>query len=154
MKMIVIPAVKVVKANNRFTIELPAGIRPTVQKYFEWIFIKKGGFTGMKLIPPRTRRSTGKGSQNHHLNGHCQFIAMELGQPFEDVKKYVKQMAIDQGYPIAEDLDGVPMVDLWGQSVPISEADASVEECGFAIEASHRFAVEYGLVLPEDPEHQ
>ena len=44
------------------------------------------------IEPEKRRRSTGYKSQNHHLNGHIQQIAMSTGQPFEDIKKYVKQM--------------------------------------------------------------
>lgn len=101
------------------------------------------------LVEPEKRiRSTGPGSQGHHLNGHIQQIAMFTGQPFEDIKKYVKQRAIDMGYPMLKRL-GQPVVDLWGQPVGISEADSTTAECALLIEQTHILASELGIILRE-----
>lgn len=101
------------------------------------------------LIEPEKRgRSTGDFSQNHHLNGHIQQISVYTGQPFEDIKKYVKQMAISQGYPILTKA-GNPVIDMWGQAVGISEADASTSECAILINCVHQLASELGIILEE-----
>lgn len=101
------------------------------------------------LIEPEKRgRSTGDFSQNHHLNGHIQQISKSTGQPFEDIKKYVKQMGISQGYPI-KTIAGNPVVDMWGQAVGISEAEASTNDCAILINCVHQLAAELGIVLEE-----
>jgi hypothetical protein len=93
---------------------------------------------------PRRPRSTGPYSQNHHLNGHCQAIAMETGQDYETVKREVKRMAVSMGYPPPEE---------WrGETVYKSEADCTVEECGLLIDAAHLLAAELGILLREDEE--
>ena len=101
------------------------------------------------LVEPEAKiRSTGDYSQNHHLNGHIQQIAKSTGQPFEDVKKYIKQMGITQGYPIKE-IAGNPVTDLWGQVVGISEKDATTAQCAILIECSHQLAADLEIILEE-----
>lgn len=97
----------------------------------------------------KKRRSVGYKSQNHHLNGHIQQIAMCTGQPFDDIKKYVKQMAIDMGYPMLMRF-GQPVRDLWGNVQGISEADSTTDQCALLIEATHRLAAELGIILQEE----
>lgn len=101
------------------------------------------------IEPEKRRRSTGYKSQNHHLNGHIQQIAMSTGQPFEDIKKYVKQMAIDMGYPMLMRF-GQPVRDLWGNVMGISEADSTTDQCALLIESAHRLASELGIILQEE----
>lgn len=97
----------------------------------------------------KKRRSTGYKSQNHHLNGHIQQIAMCTGQPFDDIKKYVKQMAIDMGYPMLMQF-GRPVMDLWGNPQGISEADSTTDQCALLIEAAHRLASDLDIILQEE----
>ncbi len=101
------------------------------------------------IEPEKKLRSTGDGSQSHHLNGHIQQIARETGQPFEDIKKYVKQQAISMGYPIKEQF-GNPVLDMWGNLTGISEADCSVSDCALLIDQAHLLAAELGIVLKEE----
>lgn len=89
-------------------------------------------------------------SQNAHLNGHVQQISDVTGQDFNDVKKYVKQQAVKKGYPVKQDDSGFPMVDLWGDSLPISEADCTPEQCSLLIDEVHILASELGVVLKEN----
>lgn len=100
------------------------------------------------IEPEPKKRSTGDFSQNHHLNGHIQQISTYTGQPFEDVKKYIKQMAISMGYPIKE-VAGNPVTDLWGQVTGISEKDATAAQCALLIECAHAMATDLGIVLEE-----
>lgn len=108
------------------------------------------GYVKVVVSTPARSRTTGEGSQNHHLNGHIQFICQETGNDFDDVKKYVKQMAVSMGYPMLMK-DGVPVLDMWGSPLGISEADSTVEECAILIEAVHRLASELGIAqMPEE----
>lgn len=102
------------------------------------------------LIEPQKKlRSTGAFSQSHHLNGHIQQIAMYTGQPFEDVKKYIKQQAISMGYPFQESF-GNPKRDMWGNLVGISEAESTTEQCALLIEQAHMLAAELDITLQEN----
>ena len=101
--------------------------------------------------PERIGRTTGDYSQSHHLNGHIQQIAKATGQPFEDVKRFIKQRAITFGYPI-KTIAGNPVTDLWGQVVGISETDASTSECALLIECTHQLASELDITLEEGHE--
>ncbi len=106
------------------------------------------GYVKVMITLPYKSRTTGEGSQNHHLNGHIQTIAQETGNDFDDVKKYVKQQAISAGYPMLMK-DGQIVLDMWGSPVGISESDCSSEECALLIDAAHRLAAELGIMLPE-----
>ena len=101
------------------------------------------------IEPEKKKRSTGYKSQNHHLNGHIQQIAMCTGQPFDDIKKYIKQQAISRGYPMLMRF-GQPVLDLWGNVQGISESDSTSEQCGLLIEEAHQLASELRIILQED----
>ena len=95
----------------------------------------------VSIQPPKRPRSTGKGSANHHLNGHIMQICAETGNDFEAVKYCVKMLAVEEmGYPYKE-IDG----HIW----PQSEADASSGECAILIDAAHVWAATHGIVLRE-----
>lgn len=106
-------------------------------------------FYYLKIDIPRRPRTTGPKSQNTHLNGHAQQIAVETGQPFEDVKKKAKQIGIGMGYPILQDENG-PVLDFWGEAQGISESDCSTEEAAILIEALHLLAAELEIDLIEE----
>lgn len=104
----------------------------------------------IKINTPRKPRTTGEKSQNHAINGFCQQIAQETGQPFEDVKKYAKQFAITMGYPILENTDGEAILDFWGKTQGISESDCTTEEAATLIEAIHQLASHLDIELREE----
>ena len=114
---------------------------------------RDNGFVTIRLSNVHRTRSTGERSQNHHINGHCQQIATETGNPFDVVKLEVKHRAIDMGYPMLH-VNGEVKLDLWGRPMGISEADSSVEECAILIEAAHMLAAELGIVLEESEEER
>lgn len=100
--------------------------------------------------PPFRPRTTGYKSQNHALNGYIQQICMETGQDFASTKNYVKQMAIEMGYPrlTRRTPRGIEDVtDWWGNPVGISEADASIQDCSLLIDCAVRLASELGIIL-------
>ena len=93
------------------------------------------------MQPPKKPRSTGPGSQSHHLNGHIQQIANQTGLSFELVKYCIKMLAVEEmDYPHA-------VVD--GHVWPQSEADCSSGECALLIEAAHVWAARHGIKLEE-----
>jgi hypothetical protein len=98
------------------------------------------GYVKVTLSRPGRPRTTGEGSQNHRINGHCQLIAMELGYEFDEIKMAMKLRAISRGYPFATVL---------GQIIPKSEADLTTEEAAFLIDTIDQFAAEFGIRLPE-----
>ena len=91
------------------------------------------------LSKPRT---TGWRSQNHHINGHCQQIAMETGNSFSAVKERMKELAIDRGYPIETLPDGTVK--------PRSEADVDTIQAAALIDTIDQFAAEWGIALIEE----
>jgi len=103
---------------------------------------KHGGYICADLSLPRKPRTTGGKSQNHHINGHCQQIAMETGNSFSVVKMAMKTEAITEGYPFETLPDGT----VW----PKSEADIDTVQAGILIETIHRMAAEWDIKLIED----
>jgi len=121
---------------------IPSGIVNIAEKRDE-------GYVEITIENIKRRRSTGERSQNHHLNGHIQAICEETGNEFEDVKKHVKQMAINMGYPMKMK-GGDVVLDMWGSPIGISEAESTVEQCAMLIECVHMLAAELGIILVED----
>jgi hypothetical protein len=104
--------------------------------------IKKGkGFYHVRISIPRRGRTTGEGSQNHHINGHVAQIAEETGNDFQDVKDGAKLRAIKRGYPY----DTLPN----GWIVPKSESDLDTVQAGYLTEELHQIAAELGINLRE-----
>ena len=89
---------------------------------------------------PRLRRTTGPGSQNHHLNGHIQQIANEIGDNFDSVKLAIKFEARSLNYPGK---------DVAGHWIPQSEKECNTEECAILIDTTHRIAAFLGVILDE-----
>lgn len=102
---------------------------------------KYGDFVLITLQPPKKPRTTGEGSQNHHLNGHIMQICNETGQDYETVKYCIKMIAVEQmGYPYKT---------IAGHIVPQPEHLSSIDECALLIEAAHVLAAQLGIVLQE-----
>ena len=95
---------------------------------------------------PYKPRTTGYKSQNHALNGFIQQICMETGQDFDSTKTYIKQMAIERGYPI-KTVHGKVCEDWWGNPIGISESEANTKECSLLIECAVQLAAELDIVL-------
>ena len=102
---------------------------------------KYGDYVLVTMQPPKRPRTTGKESQNHHLNGHIMQICAETGNDYDAVKDAVKMLAVStMGYPYKT---------IGGQIVPQRERDASVDECALLIEAAHVLAADLGIILQE-----
>lgn len=128
---------------------IPDNLRQWYSSVLKDCKLKNNGYATITINRPRRIRSTGKKSQSHHFNGHCQQIAACTGQPFGDVKSYLKHLAISTGYPILKDDTGNPIINLWGQEQGISETESTVEECSLLIEQAHQLAAELGIRLQE-----
>ena len=102
---------------------------------------KHNDYVLVTLQPPKRPRTTGKDSQNHHLNGHIMQICAETGNDYDDVKITVKMLAVStMGYPYKT---------IGGQIVPQRERDSSTDECALLIEAAHVLAADLGIILQE-----
>lgn len=102
---------------------------------------KYNGFVLVTLQPPKRPRTTGKDSQNHHLNGHIMQICNETYNDYESVKTAIKMLAVENmGYPYKT---------IAGKIVPQRESECSTDECAKLIEAAHVLAADLGIVLQE-----
>ena len=102
---------------------------------------KHNDFVLVTLQPPKRPRTTGKDSQNHHLNGHIMQICNETGNDYESVKNAVKMIAVENmGYPYNT---------IGGHIIPQRERDCSTDECAKLIEAAHLLAADLGIILQE-----
>lgn len=102
---------------------------------------KHNDYVLVTMQPPKRPRTTGKDSQNHHLNGHILQICSEIGNDYDTVKYCVKMIAVEQmGYPYKT---------VAGHILPQRERDCSTEECAKLIEAAHILAAELSIILQE-----
>jgi len=134
--------VDIVRATrNEITIKLPAFAEDAWLSLAGRLKKKRVSQVYLRLGYPRKPRTTGDGSQSHHLNGHVQQIAEYTGDGFDEVKMHVKREAIAMGYPFH--------TNSFGEVVPESEANASTVECGYLIDTAHRIASDLGVRLKE-----
>ena len=136
---------------DRSTLALlvPNRNKGVVKEIFALADKRDNSFVTIRISNVHRPRSTGYGSQNHHLNGHIQQLAEYTGNHFEVIKLEVKNRAIGMGYPMFV-VNGKVKEDIHGRPMGISESDASVEECSLLIEAVHQLAAEIGYELREE----
>ena len=101
-------------------------------------------YVRVTVKPPYKPRTTGDGSQNHHLNGHIIQICNVTGYDYETIKYCIKMIAVEQ-------MD-YPFETIAGHVIPKRESDSDTQECGLLIEASHMLASQLGIILREDRE--
>jgi len=131
----------IIKASEK-GLRIPDQNREVFNQIIEYCNTKRGGYMRLVLSPPFKKRSTGSGSQNHHINGHCQQIANETGEDFDIIKQEAKRKAIKRGYPIR--------VDIFGYTRTLSETEIDTEQAGYLIEALHEIADFLSIKLRED----
>ena len=134
---------KRVNIAGRIAFELPADLGATenIKRELRKCCDKHNDYVLVTMQPPKKPRTTGKESQNHHLNGHIMQICAETGNDYDAVKDAVKMLAAStMGYPYKT---------IGGQIVPQRERDASVDECALLIEAAHVLAADLGIILQE-----
>lgn len=130
----------------------PAALRPVIDALVERSQQRYKGdmWFAWAMDLPRRPRKTGYRSGSAHFHGHCQTIAEDTGNDFEDVKMYLKRRAIRRGYPMQMGKDGkirYSLVD--GLPLPQSEADASIEQENMLIEEAHQLGAELEVRLIE-----
>ncbi len=128
---------------GRIAFEPPAdsGAQEAIKRELRKCRDKHNRFVLLTLQPPKRPRTTGKGSQNHHLNGHIIQICNETGNSYDAIKYCVKMLAVEEmGYPY-EIIDG----HIW----PKAEHESSTDECALLIEAAHVWAAQHGIILQE-----
>ena len=102
---------------------------------------KYGDYVLVTMQPPKRPRTTGEGSQNHHLNGHILQICNETGNDYDSVKDAIKMIAVENmGYPYKT---------IGKKIVPLRERESSTDECAKLIEAAHLLAADIGIILQE-----
>jgi hypothetical protein len=117
------------------------GARENIKRELGKCRDKNNGYVLVTLQPPKRPRTTGKESQNAHLNGHVMQICNETGNDYDSVKNAVKMLAVESmGYPYKT---------IGGQIVPQRERDCSTDECALLIEAAHILAADLGIILQE-----
>ncbi len=108
-------------------------LRKCRDKYNDYVLVT--------MQPPKKPRTTGEGSQNHHLNGHIMQICNETGNSYDVIKYCVKMIAVEQmGYPYKL---------IAGHIVPQPESESSTDECALLIEAAHVLAAQLEIILQE-----
>ena len=128
---------------GRIAFEPPAdsGAQQAIKRELRKCRDKHNRFVLLTLQAPKRPRTTGKGSQNHHLNGHIIQICNETGNSYDAIKYCVKMLAVEEmGYPY-EIIDG----HIW----PKAEHESSTDECAKLIEAAHVWAAHHGIILQE-----
>jgi hypothetical protein len=128
---------------GRIAFEPPAdsGAQEAIKRELRKCRDKHHDYVLLTLQPPKRPRTTGKGSQNHHLNGHIIQICNETGNNYDAIKYCVKMLAVEEmGYPY-EIIDG----HIW----PKAEHESSTDECAKLIEAAHVWAAQHGIILQE-----
>ena len=123
-------------------VSIPAEYKDTFQKIIAFCKKSRGGNVRMRISPPVKKRTTGEFSQNHHINGHCQQLANTTGEDFDEIKRHVKITAIKYGYEIR--------TNVFGEAVPISEADCDTINASYLIEAAHEIADFLNVELIEE----
>ena len=131
----------IIKASEK-GLRIPDQNREVFNQIIKYCNDKRGGFMRLQLSPPFKHRSTGPGSQNHHINGHCQQISNETGEDFDVIKEEAKRKAIKRGYPIR--------TDIFGYTRTLSETEIDTEQAGYLIESLHEIADFLGIKLRED----
>ena len=124
-----------------FDLPQDAGAREAIRRELERCRDKNNDYVLVTMQPPKRPRTTGKESQNHHLNGHIMQICNETGNDYDTIKYCVKMLAVEQmGYPYKT---------IAGHILPQPESQSSTDECAKLIEAAHVLAAKLSIILQE-----
>ena len=124
-----------------FDLPQDAGAREAIRRELERCKDKNNDYVLVTMQPPKRPRTTGEGSQNHHLNGHIMQICNETGNDYDTIKYCVKMLAVEQmGYPYKT---------IAGHILPQPESKSSTDECAKLIEAAHVLAAQLSIILQE-----
>ena len=123
-------------ADEYLVLQLPKGeIRSEI------VALVEKGAVSITIDKPHRPRTTGIGSQNHHLNGHIIQICNETGNDYDTVKSEIKRIAVE--------VMSYPYENMAGHILPKRERDCDTRECAKLIEAAHWLAGDLGIELRE-----
>lgn len=134
---------KLADVAGRIAFEPPAdsGAQQAIKRELRKCRDIHNSFVLLTMQPPKRQRTTGKNSQNHHLNGHIMQICNETGNNYDTIKYCVKMIAVEQlGYKYKT---------IAGHIVPQPERESSTDECALLIEAAHILAAQLSIILQE-----
>lgn len=131
----------IIKASEK-GLKIPDDFKQTFHDLIDFCNNKRCGYMRLVLSPPFKHRSTGEKSQNHHINGHVQQITNYTGEEFDRIKEEAKRRAFKRGYP--------KRIDLFGNTVPVSETVIDSEQAGYLIESLHEIADFLNIKLREE----
>lgn len=128
---------------GKIAFEPPAdsGAQEAIKRELRKCRDKHNDYVLVTIQPPKRPRTTGEGSQNHHLNGHIMQICNETGNDYDTVKQAVKMIAVENM--------GFPYRTIAGRIIPQHESESSTDECAKLIEAAHVLAADLGIILQE-----
>jgi hypothetical protein len=128
---------------GRIAFEPPAdsGAQEAIKRELRKCRDKHHDYVLLTLQPPKRPRTTGKGSQNHHLNGHIIQICNETGNSYDAIKYCVKMLAVEEMLYPYEIIDG----HIWQKA----EHESCTDVCAKLIEAAHVWAAQHGIILQE-----
>ena len=131
-----------VKGHIAFAVPADDVAREAIKRELTKCRDKHNDYVLVTIQPPKKPRTTGDGSQNHHLNGHIMQICAETGNDYEAVKNAVKMITVEQM--------GYPYTDFHGVITPKAESETDTAECAKLIEAAHVLAADLGIILREE----
>lgn len=135
--------VKVANVAGKIAFEPPenSGARMNIKRELSKCRENNNGYVLVTFQPPKKPRTTGEGSQNHHLNGHIMQICNETQNSYKAVKDEIKRIAVENM--------GFPYEIVNGHIHPQGESESSTAECALLIEAAHVLAADLGIILQE-----
>lgn len=80
-------------------------------------------------------------AQNALFHAKLKTIERLTGLGWEEIKNEVKKEAILMGYPYKKDIYGDPVTDDDGELVPISSADATIEQMNLLMDALDQWCI-------------
>jgi len=127
-------------------IYIPPPHREPFLNIIKWCNENRDGNIRVQIQPPVKKRTTGAGSQSHHINGHVASIANFTGEDFDVIKSEAKKRAIKRGYPYR--------TGLFGNVEPWSETELDTVQAGYLIDELHQIAAEYCAPIVDSGEFE
>jgi|GEM_PF-5616132 len=121
---------------SRIVIDVPASLEDAMD-----VFVAKlrGGPAILQLKKWYQGRTTGWGSQSHHLWGHAEQIGNHLGYAKSEMMQIIADMT-----------PSWPRREYEGKSVSVSESGIDSFTASEAIDVAHRIAAEENITLIEE----
>lgn len=122
---------------SREKLSVPAAYIDELNKYR-----KQSGLLRITISPVFEVRTQ---SQNAYFHAKVNEIARLTGMDRDELKAEIKMIALELGYPYAEDKDGDLIVNEMGMPLPKPTSQATIEEMKIAIEALYIWCSDKGI---------